>query len=52
MDEIVFGSDYPVFDPVRGRDALLHRVGLSPDEVAVIGRGVDGGIFRSRPRPR
>jgi predicted TIM-barrel fold metal-dependent hydrolase len=52
LGEIVFGSDYPVFDPVQGRDALLHLVGLSPDEVAMIGRRAEGGIFRPRPRPR
>ena len=48
FDRIVFGSDYPVFDPVRGRAALIERVGLTADEVDRMTRGVDGGIFRSR----
>jgi uncharacterized protein len=46
FDRVVFGSDYPVFDPVQGARALLDRLGLREDEVAAIARGVSGGIFR------
>lgn len=48
FDRVVFGSDYPVFDPVRGRRALVERLGLTPDEADRIGTGVPGGIFRGR----
>lgn len=48
FDRFVLGSDYPVFDPVRGRQALIDRVGLAPDEVERIARGAEGGIFRAR----
>jgi len=48
LDRYVFGSDYPVFDPVRGAAALVERVGLTREEVARVTRGVEGGIFRGR----
>ena len=52
LDRVIFGSDYPVFDPLRGREALLSRVGLTPQEVDRIVRGAEGGIFRTIPRSR
>lgn len=50
LDRVIFGSDYPVFDPLRGRQALLSRVGLTEQEVDRIVRGAEGGIFRAMPR--
>ncbi len=50
FDRVVFGSDYPVFDPVRGRQALIDRVGLAPEEVERIARGTEDGIFRAPRR--
>lgn len=52
FDRVVFGSDYPVFDPIRGRAALVEHVGLTPAEVERMTRGVDGGIFRASPSRR
>ncbi|MCC6245843.1 MAG: amidohydrolase family protein [Gemmatimonadaceae bacterium] len=46
FDRLVFGSDYPVFDPIRARAMLLEIAGLTEDEVARMTRGVEGGIFR------
>lgn len=50
LDRVLFGSDYPVLDPLRGRRALLERLRLTSDEVDQIVRGVPGGLFRRRPR--
>lgn len=36
FDGVVFGSDYPVFDPRRGRAALAALAGLSPEEIEAI----------------
>jgi uncharacterized protein len=52
LDRVIFGSDYPVFDPLRGRAALIERVGLTAEEVDRITRGADGPIFRARSANR
>jgi uncharacterized protein len=36
FDRVIFGSDYPVFDPVQGAHALVALVGLTPAEVAQV----------------
>jgi predicted TIM-barrel fold metal-dependent hydrolase len=36
LHNIVLGSDYPVFDPVRTLELLRSRVGLTADEVAQV----------------
>lgn len=45
LDRIIYGSDYPVFDPPRGRVALQQRVGFSAEEVALISRGPMPRLF-------
>lgn len=50
LDRVLFGSDYPVFDPLRGQQALLERLRLTSDEVNQIVRGVPGGLFRRKGR--
>ncbi|MBL8988341.1 MAG: amidohydrolase family protein [Gemmatimonadetes bacterium] len=36
LDRVVFGSDYPVFDPLQGARALSSTVGLTPEEVVQV----------------
>jgi predicted TIM-barrel fold metal-dependent hydrolase len=36
FDRILLGSDYPVFDPVRGLEVLRDSVGLTTDEITRI----------------
>jgi len=48
LDRVLFGSDYPVLDPVRGRQALVQRVGLTVAEADRVVRGVGGGVFPAR----
>ena len=43
FDRIVFGSDYPVFDPVQGASALATTLGLSEEEISTITRRRGGG---------
>ena len=50
FDRVLFGSDYPVFEPLDRRRALVDRLGLTTAEVDRIVRGVPGRVFRRRPR--
>lgn len=45
FDRVIFGSDYPVFDPIRGRAALTEKAGLPAEEVDRITRGPAQPIF-------
>jgi uncharacterized protein len=36
FDRVIFGSDYPVFDPVQGARALVTLLGLTSAEVAAL----------------
>jgi predicted TIM-barrel fold metal-dependent hydrolase len=45
FDRVLFGSDYPVFDPRRGRQALIERLGLTPAEVDGIVAARIRGMF-------
>ena len=38
FDRVLFGSDYPVFDPIQGVRALSKIVGLTPEEVTAVTR--------------
>ena len=49
FDRVVLGSDYPVFDPVRGLEVLRELVGLTADEITRIAAPADP-IFRDRTR--
>ncbi|MFN0097139.1 MAG: amidohydrolase family protein [Gemmatimonadaceae bacterium] len=59
MSRLVFGSDYPVFDAVRGVRVLREKVGLTDEEVAAIRHPSNGSVFTrgtarrspSRPSP-
>lgn len=59
MHRLVFGSDYPVFDAVRGAGVLREKVGLTAEELAGIIHPRDGSVFTrgtarrspSRPSP-
>jgi len=50
FDRVIFGSDYPVFDPVRGRATLIEKVGLTADEVDRMTRGPAQPIFQRTRR--
>lgn len=59
LHRVVYGSDYPVFDPVRGVRVLREKVGLTAEELAGIIHPRDGSVFTrgtarrspSRPSP-
>lgn len=46
LERVVFGTDYPVFDPRRYTAALAARVGLTGEEVAAIA-GNKGPLLRA-----
>ncbi len=46
LERVVFGTDYPVFDPRRYRAALAARTGLTGDELATIA-GNRGPLLRT-----
>jgi uncharacterized protein len=47
FDRVLLGSDYPVFDPVRGLEVLRDLVGLTPDEIRRIANP-GRPVFRDR----
>lgn len=51
FDRVIFGSDYPVFDPVQGARALVELVGLTPEEVSILSTRSVWNDARTRDTP-
>jgi predicted TIM-barrel fold metal-dependent hydrolase len=48
LDRLLFGSDYPVFDPGRYAELLRDEVGLTDKELVTIQANSPPGLFDPR----
>lgn len=52
FDRVVFGSDYPVFDPIQGTRTLESLAGFTKDEVRMVSRRAVWGVAPGARVPR